>query len=197
MKTRPNRRNRGFTLIELLVVIAIIAVLAAAGFSAGAAALNKAKKVTAVGVATSLQQGIEQYYQEYSSFPDVGVADAEGQPIDTSKEDGIKLLNILLAKEEASGTIQNKKAINYLNVKEGKAKKNGIMYDAAGKAQGLYDPWGNPYLVVFDSDYNDELRFSYGGKQETLRGKRVAVYSAGADKKSGDTKSVTDDPKTW
>ena len=46
MKNPTSRRRRGFTLIELLVVIAIIAVLAAAGFAAGNAAINRARKVT-------------------------------------------------------------------------------------------------------------------------------------------------------
>lgn len=39
----------------------------------------------------------------------------------------------------------------------------------------------------------DRLRFSLGGKQITLDGSRVAVYSAGADKKLG----TGDDIKTW
>ena len=45
--TSPPSRNRGFTLIELLVVIAIIAILAALGFSGGAAVMNTAKKTLA------------------------------------------------------------------------------------------------------------------------------------------------------
>ena len=68
----PNRSisKQGFTLVELLVVIAIIAVLAAAGFGAGNAALQRAREVTAQSAATSIATSVDQFFTEYSALPD-------------------------------------------------------------------------------------------------------------------------------
>lgn len=193
MKTPSLRRASGFTLVELLVVIAIIAVLAAAGFAAGNAAINRARKVTAQAAASSLETAITSYYNEYSSLPDVG--QQANQAIDTKEQAGVELLRILLGMEDSSSTNpQNPREIKFLTVKEGKANKNGLMFNSTGSdVLGLYDPWGGGYQVVLDMEYEDKLQFQMGSKTTTLNGRRVAVYNAGADKKFG----TGDDVKTW
>jgi hypothetical protein len=76
---------------------------------------------------------------------------------------------------------------------------DGLVYEAGTttKVRGLYDPWGRPYKIMLDNDYDEELALTIGGTTKTLRGRRVAVWSSGADGKSDDIKTATDDVKNW
>lgn len=192
MKTPTHHRRGGFTLVELLVVIAIIAVLAAAGFAAGGAAMKKAKMVKAESVAQSVNSAIDNFYTENSALPipqGSGGTDG-GTKYDTSKGDGIKVLEILTGLDDEINT----RRVKYLAVKEGKAKKDGIIFSKSGKeVVGLFDPWGNPYIIVMDTSYEDRINVKPGNSQTTLNGKRSAVYTVGQDKKGG----TKDDVKTW
>jgi|688.fasta_scaffold62413_2 prepilin-type N-terminal cleavage/methylation domain-containing protein len=189
MKNPTSRRRRGFTLIELLVVIAIIAVLAAAGFAAGNAAINRARKVTAQAAATSIESAVNSFYSDYGSLPDVG-----GNKVNTASGEGVELLNILLGLEGNGTNVQNSKGVRFLSVKEGKGNKGGLIYNTGGSTvKGLYDPWGNGFEVVLDTEYEEKLQVQLGSATQTLNGRRVAVYSVGADKKAGGN----DDVKTW
>ena len=188
MNTPTSRRRPGFTLIELLVVIAIIVVLAAAGFGAGIVAMNRAKAMSSTATARALEGAVNQFYDEYGSLPDVTYK------VKTDRGDGVRLLNILLGKEETSSRIQNTRMLKLLSVTETKTKSKGLLYSANGRsAEGLYDAWGSPFSVELDTNYEDKLRLTIGSKTVLLNGRRVAVYSPGADLKLG----TADDIKTW
>lgn len=191
MKTHSVRANRGFTLIELLVVIAIIAVLAGVGFSAGGSAIQKAKKTTCLAAAVSIESAVNNFYTEYGSMPSAGTGDT------TVKTDGagINLLKTLLGMD----TVLNPRSIKFLSAKEGKADKNGLIYDG-DRPKGMFDPWGGPYNVILDLDYDEKLvgvkPKGTGSAAATLNGRRVAVWSDGADGVSA-TGKAADDVKTW
>ena len=191
MKTHSVRAHRGFTLIELLVVIAIIAVLAGVGFSAGSSAIQKAKKTTCLAAATSIESAVANFYTEYGSMPSSGTDDTN-PPLKTDAELGIALLKTLLG----MNTDLNPRGIKFLSVKEGKANKNGLIYNAAGTdVTGMYDPWGGPYNIILDLNYDEKVAPApSAGGGATLNGRRVAVWSDGADKSSS---KATDDVKTW
>lgn len=187
MKTQPAKSiRRGFTLIELLVVIAIIAVLAAAGFAAGNAAIQRARKVSGQAIATSVDSAVTSFYNDNGYLPDVG------DRVETDAGNGVELLKILLGEEGGGSDVQNKKGIRYLTVKEGKSGRDGLIYNG-NAVRSLKDPWGNPFIVVMDTEYEDKLTFQLGGTSVTLNGKKVAVFSYGADKKGG----TADDVKSF
>lgn len=199
MKIPSSRGHRGFTLVELLVVIAIIAVLAAAGFAAANGAMTKAKNTTAKAMAMSLQESIKAFSTDYGYLPDLGSSGgAMDAQVKTDDSDGQELLRILLGKEDTTGAttnLQNPRGVKYLEVKEAKenSKRDGLSYASDQTSiNGLFDPYGNPFVVVMDTDYNDTIEMSLGG-QVKLNGRKVAVYSAGADRKVG----TEDDIKTW
>jgi len=204
MKTPPIRRQRGFTLVELLVVITIIIVLAAAGFAGAMKAMAKAKSTKAHAALTAVEQAVNQFYNEYGRLPAMNNATADAQ-YETTLEDGKKLLEPLLAKEDtASGsTVQNPKQLSFLSVPDGKIKGtggiDGLVYEvgSSSKVRGLYDPWGRPYKIMLDNDYDEELTLTVGGTTKNLHGRRVAVWSLGADGKSDDPKTAADDVKNW
>jgi prepilin-type N-terminal cleavage/methylation domain-containing protein len=193
MKNQSRRRSHGFTLIELLVVISIIAVLAAAGFAAGNAAILKARKVTCQATATAIESAVNNFYTEYGSMPKNGDQD------DTIKTDtDIDFLNVLLGLEGTGTNVLNTRSIRFLSVREGKGNKNGLVYNTGGNTvKGLYDPWGGPYNVRLDMDYDERLTVKpKAGSQVTLNGKRVAVWSDGQDGVDT-TGKPADDVKTW
>lgn len=188
MKIDPKtRRPSGFTLIELLVVITIVAVLAAMSFAGVNSALKKARKTEGTVAAAALSDAVERFYSEYNRLPDLP------ENMRTDSGPGVQLLTILLGEEGTGSDVENPRQVIFLEAKEAKAKKGGIDYGAGGNgaAQGFYDPFGNPFNVVLNSNYDDALQFSYGGKQYTLRGRNSAVYSAGADREEGTVDDIT------
>ena len=192
MKTRSFHRRGGFTLIELLVVISIIAVLAAAGFGVGLKVQNTAKKKTAEAAAQAIVGAVTSYYSENGAMPvPPGHQSVEGgSKFETNSVEGVKLLSILTGLEDEVNT----RKVKYLSAKEGKAKKDGIIYNKTGKeVTGMFDPWGNPYSIVLDTNYEERIEVKPGKTEIQLNGRRAAVYSAGQDKKSG----TADDVKTW
>ncbi len=201
MKTQPSRRHDGFTLVELLVVIAIIAVLAAAGFAAGNMAVQKAKKVKCLATATSLEAAIANFYSEYNYPPKVITAD-ETVKTDTSTG-SVQMLNALSGYTESASPPLNLRAVKFLTVREGKNRKDGLIITGSGaqtSAAGLYDPWGGPYNVLLDGDYDEvvtpKVSATKPPAQSQLNGRKSAVWSNGADGvKGGGT--AGDDVITW
>ena len=201
MKAHPSHALRGFTLVELLVVIAIIAVLAGLATSMASSMIQKAKRTTCLATATAIETAVNNFYTEYGSMPSTGTEDTTAAaPLKTNATEGLDLLRVLLGIEPSTASpMYNPRGIKFLSVKEGKANKNGLIYNTAGTdITGLYDPWGRPFNIILDLDYNEKL--SAKTKAETtavtLNGRRVAVWSDGADGVSA-TGKATDDVKTW
>jgi prepilin-type N-terminal cleavage/methylation domain-containing protein len=196
MKTQFHRRAHGFTLVELLVVIAIIAVLAGAGFAAGNAAIQKAKKTTAMATCIALESAINNFYTEYGAMPTSASTD---EIVDT-KDGNSPLLKALLGLEGTGANVLNTRGIKFLSVKEGKNKMNGIVYNTTGSAiTGIFDPWGGTYKVVLDADYDEKVKPTPkgGGTAITLNGRRAAAWSDGADGKGAAPGKTADDVVTW
>jgi prepilin-type N-terminal cleavage/methylation domain-containing protein len=192
MKTHPIHRRGGFTLVELLVVIAIIAVLAGVGTPVYMKTLNNAKKEAATVFARQIEQSVSSFYTDQQVMPaPAGVQSVEGgTKFVTDSVEGLKVVNILAGLEEEVNT----RRVKYLTPKEAKAKKDGAVYNKNGtEIIGLFDPWGNPYTIVLDTNYEERIRVKPGKVETRLNGRRAAVYSPGQDKKYG----TGDDVKTW
>ena len=189
MKHRISRHLKGFTLVELLVVISIIAVLASAGFAAGHAAIQKARKTTALATATALESAVNNFFNDYGFMPKDGSGD-----IVVKTDTDTEFLRVLLGME----TTKNTRGVRYLSVKEGKGNKNGLIYaDGGNNIRGLFDPWGGGFNVMLDLDYDEKLNVRpAGGGSFNLNGRRVAVWSDGADGVKGGGK-MADDVRTW
>ena len=194
IKTRPvfHRTSKGFTLVELLVVIAIIVVLAAMGLVGGNKTLAKARRIQTLQNANELRSGIGKFMDDYGRQPDFG---SQGEEARMEGYAGAELLTILLGKEEANDSMQNKKGIPFVDFKQSQNKnKGGLVYSSGGagaRPEGLYDAWGNAFHIKIDAEHDDELEDPLT-PGDIVR-ESVIVYSYGADNKAGGG----DDVKTW
>jgi len=193
MNAPTRRRSNGFTLVELLVVILIIAALATLGISAGLKQIDKAKRMASLAVAKGIESAVNNFFTEYGSMPGDGTE--TGDAVVKTDATGVEFLEILLGED----TDINTRGIKLLQVTEGKNNANGLIYDTTGDTvTGLYDPWGGPYHVMLDFDLNETVSPATAAAVTAtkLNGRRVAVWSNGADGVEGGGEKE-DDVKTW
>jgi len=167
----------GFTLIELLTVIAIIAILMGLLLPALNAAKNAAKKTQAKNDLTQFVTAVKAFYTDYGTYPvdstlSGQATDAEyGDPAGSMSNSD--LVNVLRADINTSDTLStgtgtplsiNTRQQVYLDipyVKDLTNPKNGLgtgketsTFNTGGKAGVWYDPWGEPYIIVVDANYD-------------------------------------------
>lgn len=177
MKTQ---RGRGFTLIELLTVIVIIAILVALLFPAIQGAIRKAEMGQAKADITAIATAVAAYKNDYGRLPVV-----VGTTTDLTFAGGnASAINTL--RGGALDTVNNPRQISYLAM----PTRKGAL-DSSGN---LLDPWGKPYVLIYDSDYSGLIALSayYGGASGTTAGP-VLVGSYGPDQTAGDPNLTTID----
>jgi hypothetical protein len=173
--------------LKVAVGATVTCFLAAGMFVLPTADRKRGDEVQTIASAVALESAVNNFHLEYDVLPT-----ADGH-LRTDGSDGARFLSVLLGKEEGSSK-QNFRDIKFLSVREAKGRKNGLSYSATGnRVEGLYDSWGNPFIVKMNVKKEDKLRFMLGDRFIELQGRTVAVYSAGKDEKPG----TADDVKTW
>jgi prepilin-type N-terminal cleavage/methylation domain-containing protein len=187
------RHHRGFTLIELLVVISIIALLAVGGMAGYQKVLNTVRQTKTQNTMVSVVNAINQFYNEYSTYP---VQVGAGTDAMLTTDDG-ELIRTLIAKNDQLNT----KRLNLLDgMKEARKGTNGmedgIDFQSNPDNPNLLDPWGSPYRVMLDGDFDDKIENpdTANGGGRPIRQRRVVCWSAGKDR-NFDT--WIDNVKTW
>lgn len=146
--------SRGFTLVELLVVIAIIAVLVGLLIPVIAAVHEHVRKVQAANDEKQIVLAVTNYFSEYGKYP-VDPAAKPGDPVYSTDNNAI--LDVL--RNVTGGTIGNKmnaRGISYLNAKA--ASNQNAPMDGLQLSTGVwFDPWGSPYNIAVDGNYDSQL----------------------------------------
>ena len=184
MKTHSaESRREGFTLLEILVVISIIAVLAGLLFPGIQGAFINAKKTQALSAIRDITTGLKQYQVDYGRFPlPAGLASEEVMDLDA----GSLVLKVLLGENPQR---LNPKAERYIEPKVGKAGAGGLI--GAGDHYSLIDPWGQPYHVILDLNYDGRVANPDTQNEDSaITGEALAqlpmsvlVFSSGPDKR--------------
>ncbi|MGA1128636.1 MAG: type II secretion system protein, partial [Chthoniobacterales bacterium] len=145
--------NAAFTLIELLIVIAIIAILAGLGFPAVQGALNNAKKAQARNDVQQIAAAVRAFELEYGRQPSTQTGNdqflAENSPV----------IRALMGEDESL----NPRKIRFLEAKTTTSRKGGLDPDS----MTYYDPWGTPYFIKLNTDYNNTVEY-YGDNFVTV-----------------------------
>jgi prepilin-type N-terminal cleavage/methylation domain-containing protein len=180
---KTKRRPRAFTLIELLTVIAIIAILAALLLAVVVHSTVEADKTKAKLQTGELVTAIQKYDSDYSHLPVTtseqtaagagdftfggafqtsgGTSQQVGTPVSGSVMNNSEVIAILMdltsfpngAPTDNNNYVENPQRNLYLNAKMGDAyNTKGVV----GPDLVYRDPWGNPYVISLDVNYDDE-----------------------------------------
>lgn len=211
-----------FTLIELLVVITVIVILIGLLFPAFRGVQDQAKRTQAKNDVTQIVTAVNAYYTEYGKYPidpNLTAGDkyyGSGTVPTGSVSAGTtdKLFDVLRNKAENSTnapllTTLNPRGVAFISPSDAKspaAPKSGIGIAGTGAPTPLgqfYDPWGNPYSVLLDGSYDNQVPNPYSSNAGATPNLQVGViaWSLGKDGLggSGDKKSTNsdDDVISW
>lgn len=199
MKRSSFAKNpKGFSLVEILVVIAIIAALAGASYPVITNALTKAKVTEAEKVAADLIVAVNAFEDKYGFLP-YPSSETPGADLEVYKTDNGKLLKVLMGKDDTL----NENNLPFFEFQPAESKRNGIDFGGGGDTpKGLYDPWGNPYIIVIDHSGDREIDLSTVpelSSYKTKDGEAVFVYKNVAIATGGPDKVINDikDVKSW
>ena len=164
----PQEDKHAFTLLELLVVIAIIAILVGLLFPAFKAVQNQAKQTQAKNDLTQIVNAVNAFYTEYGKYPlPTGTAvDFIFGPGGTSNSELFYTLRAINAGTMNLNNAANPRQIVFISppaVKTPASPRSGIATQAATPnclpvgVGDFVDPWGTPYNVKIDGDYNNQI----------------------------------------
>ena len=180
MKTAHRKTGRGgFTLIELLVVIAIIGILAAILLPAINRAIVRAEIARARSEMAQIVTAIKSYFGEYGVMPTPntnGYQDHTFSGIWGTFNGNPKPNSVIMDILRAVDRTNNLKGIVFLDVPVESMKGDSTLpthQDTYNGSEGFYlDPWGNPYVIVMDTDFDGQI----GGFNSFLEIPAIATY---------------------
>lgn len=218
--------RRGFTLIEMLVVIAIIAILAGILVPVLASARRKAKITQAKQEMSNIEAAISAYQATYTlapiaKLPNGMIGPNDGRPdLDYSyTEENASVISILMDVDDHPANLnhsRNPQKHAFLNANT----KASTTLPGVGSDWNFRDPWGNPYVIAFDLDFDNKVHIRNPSQPECCAipggriydpypygaiAKPVIIWSKGPDGKAeqgtgpvfGDEPLNKDNVKSW
>jgi prepilin-type N-terminal cleavage/methylation domain-containing protein len=211
MQKSPSRSS-AFTLIELLVVIAIIAILIGLLFPAFRAVQNQAKQTQAKNDLTQIVNAVNAFYTDYGKYPLV-TADTIISGTTASPNNNSDLFYSLRAIALGANSLVNgvpainPRSIVFISPPYVKNDTAGQRRSGVSQTDGrYYDPWGAPYLVEIDGNYDNAVQNPYTANAGPANlSIDVIAWSLGSDQAGATTvgagdknqSSFADDVISW
>ncbi|MFT6177866.1 MAG: hypothetical protein ACJAQT_000266 [Akkermansiaceae bacterium] len=156
---------------------------------------ERANIASAETALTQLVFACEDYYEAYQQLPLGSISDTDSShttitPL-SSEEPGSFLMAALLGMKSAKD--ENYKLISFFTFKVAKDKKDGLSRFVNGAE--LFDPWGNPYHLFLNYDYDNELRLPLD--KQLYFDTKVLAWSPGPDGQSGTPETNKDNITSW
>ena len=205
---QKRRPHYAFTLIELLVVIAIIAILIGLLFPAFSAVQNQAKRTQAKNDLTQIVNAVNAYYTEYGKYPlptgTTGdfIFGPGGNSNPPSNAELFYTLRGVNAGTMNLNNAANPRIIVFISPPYVKNDTAGNRRSGVSNTDGsYYDPWGTPYAVEIDGDYNNQIAtnpYTAGtGAGPAALTIGVIAWSRGKDATQGTDFNASDDVISW
>ncbi len=178
---RTHRRggeSAAFTLIELFVVMATIGILLGLAFPAFTSVQNSTRKTQAKNDLVQIVTAVNAFYTEYGKYPLVTADTIYGPAANP---------NSLLFNALRGISAENPRKIVFISPPDAKdtSKPRSGIGTSTGSGQ-LFDPWGSPYYVSIDGNYNNQIDtnpYSSNAGSTPLRA-GVIAWSFGRDGQS-------------
>ncbi|MDR0533208.1 MAG: prepilin-type N-terminal cleavage/methylation domain-containing protein [Verrucomicrobiales bacterium] len=175
-----------FTLIELLVVVTIIGILAGLSVPAFKMAMDAAKKAQAGSMISNLKVALNAYQADYGTWPAFLAASGNSDSTEISSYDsnGVKLYNTLIGNlNNSDATDANPRGTVYMEfTKKDLTSGNGNVFNGTStlNAAGFMDPWGQPYWIKVDGNYDNQIDNlpNKSGSSDTIN-TSIAIWSLG------------------
>jgi prepilin-type N-terminal cleavage/methylation domain-containing protein len=183
---QQRRRSRAFTLIELIVVIAIIAILIGLLFPAFRAVQDQAKRTQAKNDLTQIVNAVNAYYTDYGKYP-LAINDNPISPDNSGLMYTLRADSANANNNPNLNNTTNPRVIVFINPPYVKVDTIGNRRSGVSVTDGrYYDPWGTPYAIKIDGNYDNQLPnpYSLNAGPATL-GTGVIAWSFGTDGQSG------------
>jgi prepilin-type N-terminal cleavage/methylation domain-containing protein len=198
---RPLQKHEfAFTLIELLVVIAIIAILIGLLFPAFQAVQNQAKRTQAKNDLTQIVTAVNAFYTDYGKYP----LATNDNTISNNSDLFYSLRAIPLGANSLVNGVPaiNPRSIVFINPSNVKDDTAGNRRSGVSSTDGqYYDPWGTPYRVAIDGDYNNDINpnpyTANTGAGPSPLNIGVIAWSLGKDATQGTNFNASDDVISW
>jgi Tfp pilus assembly protein PilE len=148
--------------MELFTVIAVIAILLGIAYPAFSLVMERARKTQAKNDLTQIITAVNAYYTEYGKYPLVAVAaDTIYGSGGTPNGDLFYTLRAVALGANAAD-VANPRKIVFISPPDAKDQTNSRSGIKTSDGQ-WYDPWGSPYNIEIDGDYNNQVANPYGG----------------------------------
>lgn len=148
-----------FTLIEILVVMTLIAILVGIGVPAFTSVMEQARKTQAKNEEQQIIAAVNAFYTEYGQYP---LVTADTTLTGTSTPSNGDLFFTLRA---VSGGVNLNNAVNTRAIA---FIQPPVSKDQTNPRSGIktsnsiwYDPWGSPYNVMIDGNYDNSVANPY------------------------------------
>jgi len=204
----PQKHERAFTLIELLVVIAIIVILVGLLFPAFKGVQNQARQTQAKNDLTQIVNAVNAFYTEYGKYPlcsGVTTDTTYGPNAGTSNSDLFYSLRAVTA--GCNSLVNGVPAVNprqivFISPPYVKNDTAGTRRSGVSQTDGqYYDPWGKPYNIRIDGNYDNQLTNPYSantGAGPSPLAIGAIAWSWGLDQIEGTTNfGTSDDVISW